>query len=61
MRKEIVNVNLKIILVVLCFVTLLVEVMIKHSLLIGLLWSILVIFGAVVLVMEIKGLNNKRN
>ncbi|KKN31978.1 hypothetical protein LCGC14_0818580 [marine sediment metagenome] len=61
MKKEISKVSLKMILVVLFFFTLIVEVMIKHSFLISLCWSILVIFGAVVLVMEIKDWNNKRN
>ena len=61
MKKEIANTSLKIILVVLFFITLLLEVMIKHSLLISFFWSFLVIFGALVLVMEIKDWNNKRN
>ena len=54
MKKEIANANLKITLVVLCFVTLIVEGIVKNYLLMGLMWSGLVVFGTVVLIMEIK-------
>jgi len=54
MEKEIKNTRPKIALVILSFVTLIAEGFIKNSLLMGLLWSGLVVFGMVVLVIEIK-------
>ena len=56
--KKIINTRPKIALVVLCFITLIAEGIIKNYLIMGLMWSGLVVFGLVVLVIEIKDWRN---
>ena len=59
MKREMTNTNPKIVLVVLCIVNLIVEGFIKNLLLTGLMWSGLVVFGLILLIIEIKDWKNE--